>query len=423
MGSVPKRTSKGDAMRLHTLLIALALLAVAGCDGAPSDGDGDSDVDADGDSDVDADADADVDADGDADTDGDGDGDSDADQGGDADGDGDGGPTSREGVWISRDEVMALPTSGPAWEALVEAADSDPGSPDLSDQDQMNNVMILAQALVHVRTGEERYRTAVRQACMDAMGTEDGGRTLALGRELAAYVIAADLVGLEPDEDTSFRAWLGEVRAEDLSGHTLVSTHEDRPNNWGTHAGASRAAVAVYLEDTAEIERTALVFRGWLGDRVAYAEFAYGDDLSWQADPDNPVGIDPVGASHEGHSLDGAQPEEMRRGCSIQFPPCETGYPWGGLEGAVVMAEILYRRGFDTFEWEDRALLRAVQFLWDLDQEFPGDGWWASGDDEWQVWLVNHVYGTDFPASLPAREGKNMGWTDWTHDRSTRPRA
>ena len=126
---------------------------------------------------------------------------------------------------------------------------------------------------------------------------------------------------------------------------------------------------------------------------------------------------------HEGHSIDGAQPEEMRRGCSIQFPPCETNYPWGGLEGALVIAEILHRQGYGAFEWQDQALLRAVQFLWDLDQQYPGDGWWASGDDEWQIWLVNHAYGTDFPAPMPAREGKNMGWTDWTHDRATRPRS
>lgn len=45
-------------------------------------------------------------------------------------------------------------------------------------------------------TGTQSYRTDVINACMDAIGTESGGRTLALGRELGAYVIAADLVGL-----------------------------------------------------------------------------------------------------------------------------------------------------------------------------------------------------------------------------------
>ena len=37
------------------------------------------------------------------------------------------------------------------------------------------------------------------------------------------------------------------------------------------------------------------------------------------------------------------------------------------------------------------------------------------GDDIWQPWLVNAVYGTDFPVESPTDPGKNMGWTDWTH--------
>ncbi len=325
----------------------------------------------------------------------------------------------QDGIWISHDEIMTLPMSGPAWDALKEQADQPAGTPDLSNQDQMNNVYVLAKALVYVRTGEETYRSEVRQACLDAIDTELGGRTLALGRELAAYVIAADLVGLEPDEDVLFRDWLERTLTEELDGKTLVSTHEERPNNWGAHAGASRAAVAAYLGDEDELARTAQVFQGWLGDRSAYVGFEYGD-LSWQANPDEPVGVNPVGASKDGHSIDGAMPDDMRRGGSFQYPPLITNYPWGALEGSTVMAEILYRRGYDTFNWSDQALRRAVQFLYDLDAAYPGDGWAASGDDEWQVWIINFRYGTDFPAALPASEGKNMGWTDWTHDSTTR---
>ena len=56
---------------------------------------------------------------------------------------------------------------------------------------------------------------------------------LALGKNLAGDVIAAELVGVPPSADTAFRAWLSEVRFEDLDGRMLISTHEDRPNNWG----------------------------------------------------------------------------------------------------------------------------------------------------------------------------------------------
>jgi flagellar hook capping protein FlgD/IPT/TIG domain-containing protein/alginate lyase len=316
------------------------------------------------------------------------------------------------GIWISRAEIQALPMSGPAWNALKAQADQPPGTPLLSDQDQMNNVYVLAKALVHVRTGIESYRTEVRQNCMAAINTELGGRTLALGRELAAYVIAAELVGLEPAEDVTFRAWLRRCLTEVLDGNTLQSTHEDRPNNWGTCAGASRAAVAIYLGDAAELARTAQVFKGWLGDRSSYAGFSYGD-LTWQFDPAQPVGINPRGATKNGESIDGALPEEMRRGCVFQFPPCASGYPWTALQGVTVQAEILHRAGYDAWNWQDQAIRRAFQFLYDLDRRYGG--WWAVGNDECFPWLVNRAYGTSFPAVTPARPGKNIAWMDWTH--------
>jgi hypothetical protein len=231
-------------------------------------------------------------------------------------------------------------------------------------------------------------------------------------------VIAADLVGLEPAEDVTFRAWLRRTLTETLDGMTLQSTHEDRPNNWGTMAGASRAAVAAYLGDAAELARTAQVFKGWLGDRASYAGFSYGD-LSWQFDPSQPVGINPAGATKDGESIDGALPDDMRRGCSFQFPPCHTGYAWEALQGVTVQAEILHRAGYDAWNWEDQAIRRAALFLDALDRRYGG--WWAEGDDEWSPWLINHAYGASFTATSAARPGKIMGWTDWTHPAGTPP--
>jgi hypothetical protein len=311
------------------------------------------------------------------------------------------------GIWISREEIRALPMSGPAWENLKRAADSTPSPPNLADMNDPTNVVVLAKALVHARTGEGRYRKEVMDLCLQAIDTELGGKTLSLGRELAAYVIAADIVGLDRDADRLFRAWLKRILGEKLGGKSLRSTHETRPNNWGTHAGASRAAVAVYLGDREELRRAAAVFKGWLGDRSAHAGFTYGD-LSWQADPSKPVGINPRGASRDGRSIDGAQPDDMRRGGPLMFPPAATGYPWEALQGAMVQAEILERAGYPAWEWEDRALLRAVQFL-------HGIQWEATRDDTWQVWLVNYRCGTSHAAAEKTRPGKNMGWTDWTH--------
>ncbi|MFV1965927.1 MAG: Ig-like domain-containing protein [Pirellulaceae bacterium] len=431
------------------------------------------------------------------------------------------------GIWISPEQVMALPTTGDAWNGVLAAAQQEVGLPNLQDQDEATDVLTLAQALVGVRLDDQGYLSQVRDAIMAVIGTESvsgsvtladpsaiettatfsepgtyllrlraddgqlndedeqtirvhgegdtftptgdaaldasgeivitgssgggnghpeayagadqivsvkdvvtlrGGvkddgrpsgnvtvtwevvqpRTLALGRNLVSYVIAADLVGLEPARDTQFRDWLRGVLTEEIDGRTLQSTHEGRPNNWGTMAAASRAAVAIYLGDQVELDRTAQVFKGYLGDRSAYAGFTFGDDLSWQADPANPVGVNPKGATKDGYSIDGAQPEEMRRGGPFQFPPKETQYPWEGLQGSVVAAEILHRAGYDSFQWQDQAILRAVEFL-------NGLGWSPTSDDEWIPWVIDAHYGTKFAANEAITPGKNMGWTSWTH--------
>ncbi|OGC02362.1 hypothetical protein A2V82_12400, partial [candidate division KSB1 bacterium RBG_16_48_16] len=79
--------------------------------------------------------------------------------------------------------------------------------------------------------------------------------------------------------------------------------------------------------------------------------------------------------------IDGVIPDDMRRGGSFQFPPASTGYPWEGLQGVVAQAEILSRAGYDT----------------------------------WNSWLIDYHYGTNFHSSGASSPGKNMGWTDWTH--------
>jgi hypothetical protein len=312
-------------------------------------------------------------------------------------------------IWIAKDRLRELPTEGPAWENLTDAASEPMMPPDLSDQDDPTNVHVFAKALVYARTGKESYRDTVINACMLAIGTEREGRTLALGKELMAYVLAADLVGMPADKDERFRAFLRDMLSKEFpSGKTLRSTHEDRPNNWGTYAGATRAAIAAYLWDDSELARTARVFKGWLGDRDAYAGFTF-KDRDWQADPDDPVAVNPKGAEKRGHSIDGVLPDDQRRGGGFTWPPPKENYVYSALQGALAQAVILSRAGYDVWAWEDKALLRAFRWLHDV-AAYP-----AEGDDTWQPHVINYYYGTALPAPVPSDPGKNIGWTDWTH--------
>lgn len=328
------------------------------------------------------------------------------------------------GLWRSPDEVRALPAKGAAWQRVEAAAAKAFDAPDLQHGDQESNVLVLARALMHARTGDERCKREVLEACRAVIGSEDGRRgprpeswqdvrALAPARELPAYVIAADLVGLPEDLARDFKAWAKELLGRRLGGHSLRSCHEDRPNNWGTHAGAARIAVAGYVGDGAELARAAAVFKGWLGDRDLYAGFKFRA-LDWQADPDRPVGVNPRGATREGRSIDGVLPDDQRRaedgGGGFVWPPPKENYVWEALQGAMLQAALLARLGYpDVYTWQDKALLRAVRWLVDVAQ-YP-----AEGDDTWQMPLVDGVYGTRFWNGKPTRPGKNVGYTCWTH--------
>jgi len=342
------------------------------------------------------------------------------------------------GMWISPAEVKRLPMRGIAWDDVKAAADGDLGVPKISDQNSRHDVNTLAVALVYATTGDPHYREEAANAISSAVGTERGGTALALARNLLSYVIAAELIDFRAYDrarESRFRNWLMKVRNEPLgskavSDQTLIGSHERGATNGSGMAGASRVAAAVYLQDERDLARAALVMKGWLGDRSAYPGIPAPDfgpedvgkglrfggskpDLSWQADPSAPVGVNPKGAKKRGHSIDGALPDDMRRGGLFRWPPTYTQYAREALSGYVAMAELLYRQGYDVYGWSDRALLRATRFLWRLDRAFPNLNWW---EPEIPIyWVVNYRYHSRFPVAVTTALGRNVGWTSWTH--------
>jgi hypothetical protein len=347
-------------------------------------------------------------------------------------------------VWISPAEIRALPIAGDpgcdprcrsAWMLLKQAAAAPAGRPNLADQDEQTGNFVLAKALVAVRLNDSTTRgltDEVVQLLRQAIGTEQGASALAVGRKLATYVIAADIIELpvsRPDFDESvFRPWLRSFATQKFEGRTLRSCHEDRPNNWGTQCGASRIAIAAYLDDRTDMTRAASVFQGWLGDRQSYAGFKFGAEaFSWMSDTCphrgskcQPTPVNPVRAVVNGHNVDGVVVDDQRRTGEFSWPPKYTYYSYGGLGGAVVQAGILKRFGFDAWQWGDRALRRAIEWLYyDGDRKTK----WDTCDDDnkrYVLDLVDHAYGSDFIkrmdcAPAPSPPGRNIAWTSWTH--------
>jgi len=301
-------------------------------------------------------------------------------------------------IWISPEEIQRLPMSGPAWKNVFDDAQRSIDT-NLGDPASDGDTTAYAKALVYVRTGEEIYRLEVLDAINNVMGTE-GGSVRYLGLGLLGYIVAADLVGVPSALDAEFKAYLANVRCDNLGeGRNLIEVHEQRPNNWGTTAGPSRLALALYIDDMADFNRGANVLMGWLDGSWPHD---YGDPC-WRTGYSPPQGINPVGTVWAG-----VLPDDQRRGGCPPATPCEN-YVRSALAGVIAQALIVRRHtGLDPWAHENNAILRAYEWIESTGCGFPGD-------DEWQPWLVNRIYGSNLATVDSPAHGKSMGYTDWTH--------
>ena len=238
-------------------------------------------------------------------------------------------------------------------------------------------------ALVYARTGAARYRTKARNAIMSAIGTQRGGSSLAVGRNAAAYVLAADLINLRNmsrQDDHATRNWLTRLCTGVNPGNprwpTLVRTSKNASSNWGAFATASRIAIDLYLGDKADLKRAARIHAAY-ADRSAYprgkpwgAYFQPTADFDpghWACDPARWVAINPP-CTKGGNDLDGAFVEDISREPAQQTrlpQPADSpgvSYSWETLQAVMFQAELLRRAGYPNL-WtrSDHALKRATE--------------------------------------------------------------
>jgi hypothetical protein len=327
-------------------------------------------------------------------------------------------------ILLTREELMALPAGGPAWDALLARADSYQGGAALVDQNSTDNVDCLAAALVYARTRDPRYaHRAMQGVATVAEIARTGsyqGSTLPLSRNLGAFVIAAELVGGYADE-LEFDPLLTTPTTGQAN---VLASMERRPNNWGLHAAFSAACVyargtsRMGAPDSAGLALVARAVRAWCGEGPLLTH-SFGP-LTWQPDPSNPVGVSPMHATIDGAPMDGMQPEEMRRWDGgkpdgpFSWPVPRTkylNYSWEALQGATAAAWVLSMNGYpDVWGWGDRAILRAASWLVRV-LEYP-----AEGDDLSIPWILSAAYGPSaffLALDTPTTPGKSLGFFDW----------
>ena len=330
-------------------------------------------------------------------------------------------------ILMPRSELLARPISGTAWGTLKNVADSSLGSADACDINSDHHLRTLAAALVYARTGAAAYATKARAGVMAGMASQKDGcsqAVLSLGRQLTAYVLAADFAGLSGADDTKFRAWLSAIRSKDIGGHStrtsITGTHKISSNNWGAYAGASRIAADLYLGDTTDLAAAARVTRGFLGDRAAYAGFTdnlQSDDLSWACSgsfasftPVNPA------CTKSGINIDGGIVSDISRGGSLTWPPPKTGvqYQLDSIQGLGLQVELLYRHGYtNAYAWSGSALKRMAALV-TRSGNAGGTGWNATNTSRQMPWLLNKRYGTSLPTATSGM-GRGIGFTDWLY--------
>ncbi len=330
-------------------------------------------------------------------------------------------------ILMSRSALLVRPVSGTAWAYMLDVADHSLGTANLCDQTRDHHLRTLAAALVYARTGTQSYGAKARAGVMAALGTSVVGcdnATLALGRQLAAYVLAADFAGLSGTDDTTFRTWLSAIRTKIVGGHSiwdsLEHTQMESPNNWGAYAGASRIAASLYLGDASDVSQASRIARGFLGDRTAYAGFGAtlsSQALSWSCTgsqatytPVNPA------CSRGGINVDGAVVADISRGGWRAWPPTSTGiaYQLESIQGLGLQVELLYQNGYtDAWDWSNQAMKRMAALV-TRSAASGGSGWNGTLAARQMPWLLNLRYGTNIPTA-GSGIGRAIGFTDWLY--------
>lgn len=323
-------------------------------------------------------------------------------------------------------ELLARPVTGAAWTALKKVADGTFSTPNMCNQNSNHHLQTLAAALVYARTGTVSYQAKAQAAIMAALPTQKVGcsnAALALGRQLTAYVLAADLSSLRTSSSgPAFATWLSAIRTKNIGGHSIwnsiKATHENSPNNWGAYAGASRIAADRYLGDATDLAAAMKVTQGFLGDRTAYANFndnLSSAALSWTCSG-SVATYTPVNPSctKSGINVDGGVVSDVSRGGSLKMPPTDPGIPYQleSIQGLGLQVELLYQAGNTTaWSWSSSALKRMAGVV-TRSAAAGGTGWNGTKTARQMPWLLNRRYGSSIPTATSGM-GRAIGFTDW----------
>ena len=345
-------------------------------------------------------------------------------------------PPSGDGYMIITEaQLMALPTSGDPYLFMKSYADATFPGVDLCNQDNFNAVYTFAAALMYARTGQTSYRDkVVAQLNVIANKTPSDiindpynptNHVLAVSRQVAGYVISADLVGYRDPGFVDFVDW---IRYTNIGTHarwqSLEGCVKNACANWSAWCMASLTACNVYLGDTAKLtELNYLMTAITTGSRAAYASACgspeWGDwfqktadwDASYCHDSVNWFTINPASAGAKSGIIVEDLSRETGAYPNIEVDGPGLSYSWETMGGWMLAARIFYYAGYtDIYSRGDQAFLRAAQFLYNLNLH----GGYPPEYEACQhtPWMVYKAYGQLQPSFTSSR-GRQYGFADW----------
>jgi hypothetical protein len=328
-------------------------------------------------------------------------------------------PTTYKGIWLSKEEILARPNSGSAWDRIMSQANSSWGTANLGDNNAQHDQKVLAGAIVAVRNNDNAMREKTIVGLKSAMVSRLT-RTLELSRGLQAYVVAADIIGYQ---DSAFKAWVEKMvlyefpKDDTHSGQrTILVTARNLWNNWSMHARSSVLAAGLYLgkqewvDTVLEAHKRLIGMPSKLTDPVIWAknEWAAGTPLA---------GVNVKGAKIGNVNVSGVLHQDWLRGSyDFRWLPVISGYMWEGIQGFVSTAVMLHRAGLLSFNAGDDAVVRAFNMLYGVGEAASNSPKFvnpAEGDDIWTVWVVNKYGNQKYPTSPDVSPGKGMGYGEW----------
>ena len=213
-------------------------------------------------------------------------------------------------------------------------------------------------------------------AITSAIGTKEGARWLAIGRNLGSYVIAADVLGVRSGP---IYEWLAGFLTRTLTANNtdeqVVADNWSSGSNASAQMGFVTAALCVYTNESTRLASSWEGYRRYCAIVRALVEASNSD--VWQLVPSDPVGIQDKGAAKTGCRLDGAIGNDMSRGGDDVCSPTWTQNSWVGLEGAVPAALVFARAGYPAWEVADAAIRRALDDPWFLRQTTGNSDWFG----------------------------------------------